>query len=157
MFEKLGRTIYTNELIKSSRKIEHIVIHCDATKVSQHIEARDIHRWHKERGWAGIGYHYFIQDGGELEIGRDINKDGAHVLGHNKNTIAICISGGLDNDGEIKENSFTKDTIMVLDDMIRKIMCMYPDVPISGHRDFKGVKKACPCMDIAEFIEGIEC
>ena len=36
-------------------KTTRIILHnADAKKCS----AQDIHRWHKERGWAGMGYHF---------------------------------------------------------------------------------------------------
>ncbi len=40
------------------RKIDSIIIHCSATKVGQDFTAADIDRWHRERGFNGIGYHY---------------------------------------------------------------------------------------------------
>lgn len=156
-FKDLNTIINSNELIKSQRDITHIVIHCSATVRGRHYEARDIHRWHKDRGWSGIGYHYVVQAGGEIEIGRNVDYDGAHVKGHNTNTIGICLIGGLDEDREPIENGFTKDQYLVLDDMLRKLMCMYPTAKIMGHRDFPGVKKACPCMEVSKFIKGMEC
>ena len=157
MFENLSKLIYTNELVKSKREITHIVIHCSATIEGHYYNANDINRWHLDRGWSGIGYHYVIGLAGEIEIGRNVNYDGAHVYGENKDTIAICLIGGLGKDTDPKENSFTKDTFMVLDDMLRKLMCIYPKAKILGHRDFPDVAKACPCMDVADFISGMEC
>ena len=158
MFKDLGNVIYTNELVKSERDITHIVIHCSATVAGRHYDARTIHQWHKDgNGWSGIGYHYVVCTGGTIEIGRNVDYDGAHVYGHNANSIGICLIGGLGEDTEPRENAFTKDQYMVLDDMLRKMMCMYPKAKILGHRDFDGVKKACPCMDVADFITGMEC
>ena len=37
------------------RKIDSIIIHCSATKVGQDFTAADIDRWHRERGFNGIG------------------------------------------------------------------------------------------------------
>ena len=157
MFDNLGKIIYTNELVKSEREISHIVIHCSATIEGHYYTAKDIHQWHLDRGWSGIGYHYVIGLAGDIKIGRDINENGAHVYGHNTNTIGICMIGGLGKDTEPKEDSFTKDEYMVLDDMLRKLMCMYPTAMILGHRDFPDVAKACPCMDVDDFIKGMEC
>ena len=157
MFEKLNTYTHSGLLEKSKRDITHIVIHCSATKQGIHYEAQDIHRWHKERSWSGIGYHYVIDVAGDTWIGRDVDHDGAHVKGHNKNTIGICLIGGLDEDGEPKENAFTKDQYLELDDILRTMMCMYPTAKVLGHRDFKGVKKQCPCMEVSEFIKGMEC
>ena len=55
------------------RKIDSIIIHCSATKVGQDFTAADIDRWHRERGFNGIGYHYVVCLDGRLERGRDIS------------------------------------------------------------------------------------
>ena len=65
--------------------------------------------------------------------------------------------GGLDANSNPKENAFTKDQYQVLDDFIRKLMCMYPTAKILGHRDFEGVSKICPCMEVSDFIKGMKC
>ena len=155
-FEQLGKIINTKELVKSKRTITKIVIHCLQTPVQRADSAEDVHQWHLGNGWSGIGYHYVITADGTLQIGRDIDYNGAHTLGHNKNTLAVAIAGGMTVDKVIAENTFTKDTIIVLDDMIRKLMCMYPDVPVVGHRELDE-NKSCPCMDIPDFIKGMEC
>ena len=63
------------------RKIDSIIIHCSATKVGQDFTAADIGRWHRERGFNGIGYHYVVCLDGRLERGRDISLAGAHCKG----------------------------------------------------------------------------
>ena len=39
------------------RNIDSIIVHCSATKAGQDFTATDIDRWHRERGFNGIGYH----------------------------------------------------------------------------------------------------
>ena len=59
--------------------------------------AAAVHKFHRyERGWAGIGYHYFIRKNGMIEQGRRPNAVGAHVRNHNKHTIGICLAGNFD-------------------------------------------------------------
>ena len=53
----------------------------------------DIRRWHLERGWAEIGYHFVIRKSGDLEIGRSLEYQGAHCLGINDQSIGVCCSG----------------------------------------------------------------
>ncbi|ABS41559.1 N-acetylmuramoyl-L-alanine amidase [Clostridium botulinum] len=53
----------------------------------------DVHSWHKGNGWAGIGYHYFVRKNGEIWKGRPDSAIGAHVAGHNTNTLGICAEG----------------------------------------------------------------
>ena len=45
------------------RKIDSIIIHCSATRAGLDFTAADIDRWHRERGFNGIGYHYVIRLG----------------------------------------------------------------------------------------------
>ena len=52
----------------------------------------DIDRWHKERGWDEIGYHYVIGCDGKVSKGRSINKQGAHAKGRN-NRIGVVLVG----------------------------------------------------------------
>ena len=44
-----------------------IILHCSATREGQDVKASDIKRWHKERGFDDIGYHYVIDLDGTIE------------------------------------------------------------------------------------------
>ena len=90
------------------REINKIVIHCSATPPDMYVDKAMIDRWHKERGWSGCGYHYVIKRDGQIELGRPIEKIGAHVKGHNKTSIGICYCGGVD--GEMKEQDNRSDS-----------------------------------------------
>ena len=81
------------------RKIDSIIVHCSATKAGQDFTAADIDRWHRERGFNGIGYHYVIRLDGRLEKGREIDLAGAHSKGWNERSVGICYIGGLDENG----------------------------------------------------------
>lgn len=82
------------------RKVEKIVVHHTA---SSHGDVADIDRWHRERGWSGIGYHYVITNGisnsgvpcedGEIEFGRSEDVVGAHAKGRNACTIGVSLVG----------------------------------------------------------------
>ena len=61
------------------RKIDSIIVHCSATKAGQDFTAADIDRWHRERGFNGIGYHYVIRLDGRLEKGREIDFALEHI------------------------------------------------------------------------------
>ena len=60
---------------------------------SSSCTVQDIHSWHKNQGWAGIGYHYFIRKNGEIFKGREDNWVGSHCLNHNQNSLGICFEG----------------------------------------------------------------
>jgi N-acetylmuramoyl-L-alanine amidase len=127
------------------RKIDEIIIHCSATKEGKSFYAKDIDKWHKARGWKGIGYHYVVDLDGKIEKGRSEDQIGAHTVGHNKNSIGICYIGGLDKDGNPKDTR-TKEQKEALWDLLRQLLCKYPNATIHGHNEFAA--KACPCFDV---------
>ena len=58
--------------------------------------AEQIHGWHKNNGWSGIGYHYVIRKDGTIERGRPEWAIGSHAYGENSHSIGIHISGEFD-------------------------------------------------------------
>ena len=123
------------------REITRAIIHCSATNPEQDFDASDIDRWHKARGWSGIGYHYVIKLDGTLERGRDINKTGAHAFGYNKKSIGICFIGGIDMEGNPADTR-TDEQKRTLKILIGMINGRFPKATIHGHNEFS--KKACP-------------
>ena len=87
------------------RKIDKVIIHCSATPEGKDYTVEDIDRWHRERGFDCIGYHYVIYRDGSVHKGRDVAKIGAHCKGQNANSIGVCYIGGMTAD-----NKQAKDT-----------------------------------------------
>jgi len=129
--------------MKKQRKINYIIIHCSATKEGEVFHASDIDRWHKERGWNKIGYHYVICLDGTIEKGRDENEVGAHCKGMNQNSIGICYIGGLDKNGKPKDTRTDKQKA-ALWTLLKQLKEKYPNIEVYGHNDF--AHKACPCF-----------
>ena len=67
-----------------------IVIHHSA---SHDVSANTIDGWHKEKGWAGVGYHFVIRFDGTIEPARVWDKAGAHAYGRNSTHLGICLTG----------------------------------------------------------------
>lgn len=128
------------------RKINWLVIHTAATRPSMDIGRKEINEWHKQRGFNGIGYHYVIRRDGRVEKGRADSEEGAHVRGHNADSIGICLVGGV-NENLVPENNYTESQWKSLETLLRRLASKYPDAAVRGHRDFPGVNKACPCFD----------
>lgn len=127
---------------------KHIVLHCSATRGIQDVGVKEIRQWHKQRGFSDIGYHYVIRRDGRIERGRPEKAIGAHVAGHNANTLGICLVGGLaDKAPWAPTNNFTAAQWSSLKSLLTTLTAKYPGVTILGHRDFPGVAKACPCFD----------
>lgn len=92
-----------NRKEKGRRKINEIILHCSDSDNPKHDNVETITKWHTERGWSGpdgisgneddIGYHFVITKDGAFHEGRDVEEIGAHCIGHNKNSIGICLTG----------------------------------------------------------------
>lgn len=130
------------------RKIKEIIIHCTATPRGRHFTAADIDRWHKARGWTGIGYHYVICIDGKVEPGRELGKAGAHCIGHNAASIGVVYVGGLDSDGVTPADTRTPAQRVALRGLVESLCKRFPGATVHGHREF--APKACPCFDISD-------
>lgn len=82
-------------------KIKRIVVHGSGFQVGN----VDVFRWYHQvvNGWPDIGYHFVIGNGragysteGIIEAVRSTEFQGAHVKGHNKDSIAICLISSKD-------------------------------------------------------------
>ncbi|BAL82850.1 putative phage N-acetylmuramoyl-L-alanine amidase [Selenomonas ruminantium subsp. lactilytica TAM6421] len=69
-----------------------IVIHHTGSP-DMDASAEQIHGWHLNNGWAGIGYHYVIRKNGTIERGRPEWAVGSHAYGENDHTIGVHLSG----------------------------------------------------------------
>lgn len=138
------------------RKITDIVLHCSATKEGQRVTVADIDRWHRERGFKKIGYHYVIYADGSIHAGRDIEEVGAHVSGHNATTIGICYVGGLDAVGKPKDTR-TPEQKAAIFYLLQQLKEKYPTARICGHRDFSPDRNGNGTIEPAEFIKTCPC
>ena len=127
------------------RTITEIIIHCSATPEGKAFTTADIDRWHRQRGFRCIGYHYVVYLDGSVHAGRPIAEIGAHCQGHNTHSIGICYIGGLDAQGLPKDTRTPKQK-EALKTLVRQLKNDYPNATICGHNEF--APKACPCFDV---------
>lgn len=80
-FGYLSTRTYTNLIV-----IHHTGAEIDAS-------AKEIHQWHLNQGWAGIGYHFVVRKDGTIERGRPVEAIGSHAYGFNAHSIGIHLSG----------------------------------------------------------------
>lgn len=134
------------------RNINLIIVHCSATPEGRNVAMADIDRWHRERGFDGIGYHYVVYIDGSVHEGRPLNKVGAHCKGHNAHSIGICYVGGVDLNGKPKDTRTLaqKDALV---NLLMRLKRRFPKAVIRGHRDFAA--KACPSFDATKEYAGI--
>lgn len=131
------------------RKLDTIVIHCSATPEGRPVSVDTIRKWHLDRGWRDIGYHFVIDLDGNVHTGRPITQIGAHVAGHNTGSVGICYVGGVTNDGRLApKDTRTPAQREALASLVAELAETYPGITrVLGHRDFPKVAKACPCFD----------
>ena len=128
------------------RDIKKIIIHCSDSDFG---DAALLDKWHKERGWEGIGYHYVIlnsyrskdnykkEDDGLIEFGRPVEKIGAHCKGENADSVGILLIG---------RHTFTAEQLLVaLPKLMNDLSIGFGLVPanVYGHYEFEPLK-TCP-------------
>ena len=148
----LTKAVYAGRTYKTSRKINKIVMHCTATPIGRDVDAGDVDNMHINRWGAssGIGYHYLIKLDGTIEKGRWADFSGAHVKGHNRETLAVAYAGGVDRNMRAVEDLHTpaqKKSIEALLTLLRRKYKLNK-TDVLGHREFPRVYKACPCLDM---------
>ena len=129
------------------RPLKRIILHCTATREGQHVDVQTIRKWHLDRGWKDIGYHYVIYLDGSVHAGRALNQVGAHVSGHNHDSVGIVYVGGCDKNMKPKDTMTELQEIAVVNlvDALRK---KYGWMTLHGHNEFSA--KACPSFKVAE-------
>ncbi len=110
---------------RRSRTDEIILHHAEAKSAS----VEEVNRWHLERGWTGIGYHFYIRKDGKVYRGRPEWAVGAHAQGHNSRAIGICCEGAY------MTETMPKAQLDALKALIREEMHKYPNAKLLRHKD----------------------
>ncbi len=122
--------------------IRYLVVHCSDT--DDDLTASDIHTMHQGFGWDGIGYHAVIIKDGTIEQGRPHFWTGAHVYGHNTESLGVCLIG---------RDDFTDKQMASLEQLLRDWKARYPQAQICGHCDFPETRKTCPNFDVTAWCK----
>jgi N-acetylmuramoyl-L-alanine amidase len=121
---------------------KYLVIHCSDTPNDRDVKTEEIHQWHLDRGWDGIGYNLVIERNGQWQAGRPDYWVGSHVKGHNSESIGICLVG---------RDEFTDLQMETLDSYIEYYTARYPCIEVVGHRDLDS-NKTCPNFDVRHYL-----
>lgn len=97
----------------------------------------DIHKLHKNQGWSGIGYHFYIRQDGKVYRGRPENRVGAHCLNSNSDSIGICFEGRYDAISAMPNVQLESGK-----ELIKYLRDKYPQAKIYKHSDLFAT--ACP-------------
>lgn len=129
------------------RSIQYIVVHCSATRVNIPFTEEQLLHCHLARGFKCIGYHFYVTKDGVLHHTRPMAEVGAHALGFNLHSLAICYEGGLNEDGRPADTRTPQQRETLLR-ALRELKQLYPEAKIVGHYQLSAnVHKACPCFD----------
>jgi N-acetylmuramoyl-L-alanine amidase len=123
--------------------IEYLVVHCTDSPNDRDVEAADIHQWHLERGFDGIGYNFVIQRSGKLEKCRPTYWEGAHAAGHNHHSLGICLVG---------RDQYTLGQYKTLKELLYVLKFQYQDAEIVGHYELDD-SKTCPNLNMPEWLK----
>lgn len=122
------------QFTKPKRKVSRVFLHCSASDNPKHDNPETIDAWHLERWPTGMGYHFYINQRGEVFQGRDIELPPVAQKGHNAGTIAICC-GGL--------TTFSQSQLTALYMLCKRINAAFNgDITFHGHCEV--AKKDCP-------------
>lgn len=154
-------------MAKRRKKPKFIFIHHSASNWGT---AEAIDKWHKDKGWKGIGYHFVIQNGyptldhlrredfnsdlvGKIEKGRPLNSDewldanevGAHVYGYNADSIGVCLIH--------KNGPYEEDMMVSLQTLVGTLVKHFGiDIEnVKGHYEVEPEKPYCPSIDMDDF------
>lgn len=169
---------------RPARLINLIVVHCSATPSGKRIGRNDpgnainaaqvIDGWHRERGFLRklaavvaynrhlphIGYHYVVDISGFIFTGRSQQEVGAHVSGHNANSLGICLIGGAE-----PRAAYTVPQWKTLEKIVGDLRRQFPAARVVGHRDLspdangdgqvqpREWLKTCPGFDVQAWVE----
>jgi N-acetylmuramoyl-L-alanine amidase len=134
------------------RSIKKIILHCTATQEGKDYSVDYFRIMHMDepRMWSDIGYHYIIRndENGTIEQGRPIERAGAHVRGHNQESIGIAYVGGVDKDLKAKDTMTPQQETSFLK-LVESLRLVFGNkLPVYGHNDFTK-RKECPSFKVA--------
>jgi N-acetyl-anhydromuramyl-L-alanine amidase AmpD len=127
------------------KHIDLIVLHCSDSPDEHDVTAADIHEWHREKGWDGIAYHYVVERDGNIALGRPVYWQGAHVRGHNSDSLGICVVG---------RDRFTPEQYKSLHYLFRRLNMEHNNPKWLGHRELDQYK-TCPNDELMGWLEGV--
>lgn len=133
--------------VQVSREWRHIVVHHSGSASGS---AAEFDKYHRSRGWDGLGYHFVIGNGhgagdGEVETGLRWRKQmaGAHAgeIEYNQHGIGICLVGDFEHGQQPSARQMAS-----LRRLVRFLQARtgVPTSEVVGHNDVPGKRTECP-------------
>jgi hypothetical protein len=143
---------------QGSKAVDTIFVHCSATRPDWMAQwsfadrVKEIRRWHLEKKWSDIGYHWIIDRDGSVTEGRKEHVVGAHVANHNTGSIGICLIGGFgSSENDPFEKNYTSQQDLALRTLISEIKSRASIKRVRGHNEV--APKACPGFNVISWLD----
>lgn len=127
---------------------EMLVLH-HVGEIDRDVSAEEIHGWHKDNGWAGIGYHFVIRKDGTVERGRPEEMIGAHAQGFNARSIGINIVGDFEQGDPTAAQ--IESAAQLIADLSDKYGISITADNVVGHRDL--MPTDCPGRNLYSIMD----
>lgn len=114
--------------------VNGIVLHHTGVTAEQSVET--IHEYHKSKGWAGIGYHYYVRKDGSVYKGRPEEYAGAHCPGVNTSSIGICA------EGDFNQEDMSEEQKQAIIELVAYVKNEHDIEYVKGHREI--LATSCP-------------
>tara|TARA_R110002033_G_scaffold60198_3_gene110300 strand:+ start:14502 stop:14918 length:417 start_codon:yes stop_codon:yes gene_type:complete len=136
------------------RNINRVVLHCTATQPSATVQSI-LNYWKNVKKWKSVGYHWIIEPCGNATCLSPIQDVTNGARGFNSDSLHVSYIGGVDEDNNPKDTRTQeqKDKTLFL---LKGFRSQFKDIEITGHRDLKGVNKACPSFDVKEWLKHVK-
>lgn len=107
-----------------------IAVRDTLTQAVPEIDIKEMDLRHCRQGRFGVGYHFLLLVGGDIQLGRDIETIGAHSRQYDDSSVAIGIVGGTDENGD-RLNTRTPEQQESLDDLVVFLSDRYPAAEVN--------------------------
>ena len=130
-----------NGQLVTRQKTNYIILHHRAGDG----DVMSIHEDHLNKGWSGIGYHFYIRKDGTIWQGRPIDKFGSHALDYNGESVGVCFEGNYESetmaDVQIKSGK----------ELVSYLKELYPNAVVGYHKEHCAT--ACPGKNFPDEIK----
>lgn len=121
-------------VLNKRKQTKYIIIHHAAANSAS---PDNIHAWHLNRGWTGIGYNFVVRKDGSVYTGRPVDCVGAHTTNYNSVSVGICFEGDYHAapgmpDAQKKAGK----------ELVAYLKGLYPSATVRKHKDFQAT--GCP-------------
>lgn len=107
-----------------------IAVRDTLTEPSEETDAYTIDAAHCRQGRLGIGYHFLVIDGGDIQLCRDIETCGSHTRDFDDISVAIGVTGGIDKEGN-RVDTRNPEQVSAINDLIDFLSLRYPHAEVN--------------------------